>query len=178
MSTILFPMAREVHTYSQTMETTLASDDQRIFELAAIEGDRVRIRNLLKAGVDVNVVDESGNTPLFWACIYGRLETVKLLLSKHADVNAVDSRQNTPLIMAAKFGHPRVVEALLQSGAKTEMRNIDGENAGMIARRKMADDIVSEDHAEVLAVIDRYNQNHQKRRVFFSKDVPASHRSR
>jgi ankyrin repeat protein len=55
---------------------------------AALSGDVTRATSLLQS-TNANIRDESGFTPLHYACRAGKLEICKLLVSKGADVNAM-----------------------------------------------------------------------------------------
>ncbi|KAJ1488197.1 ankyrin repeat-containing domain protein [Baffinella frigidus] len=67
-------------------------------------------------GVDVNLTDPTGNTPLMVACDRGHTDIARRLLATHGiDVWAGDKRQNeTALHMAAKNGHVACVTLLLE----------------------------------------------------------------
>ena len=92
---------------------------------AARTGDVAKINSLLAANSSlVNAKDSYGQTPLFQASAYGRLDVVKLLLGKGAAVNFVshDSAEGdepgcTPLLLAAENGHVEIVKLLLEKGA-------------------------------------------------------------
>ena len=42
------------------------------------------VKDLLDAGANINSKDDEGNTPLWWACRYGYIETIKLLIDRGA----------------------------------------------------------------------------------------------
>ena len=71
---------------------------------------------LMKAGADVNAVDDAGATPLMRATERAECEAMKLLLTKGkgVDVDRADEQGATPLNMAAQQGHLRAVAALLE----------------------------------------------------------------
>ena len=58
-------------------------------------------QRLLEAGADVNELVEDDNgimcTPLYYACGYGHLDTVRLLLQHGAEVDTANSKGFTPL---------------------------------------------------------------------------------
>jgi hypothetical protein len=54
---------------------------------------------LIKAGVDVNNIDNKGKTPLMDAVDYGEPEHVKMLLHHGADINIVDNDGKTALMI-------------------------------------------------------------------------------
>ena len=70
---------------------------------------------LIRAGVDVDAMDDFGNTPLHYAeC----LEVCQLLLDHGADVNARNDRGHTPLSDAECWGCKDVAKLLKEHGGK------------------------------------------------------------
>ena len=68
------------------------------------------MRRLLRAKVDVNVIDEEGVTALTLAAMQGRLAIAKLLLEGKANVNLGKKGVGiTPMLMAAQDKTPRKV---------------------------------------------------------------------
>ncbi|KAI8506736.1 hypothetical protein Bbelb_151770 [Branchiostoma belcheri] len=87
---------------------------------AALQGDTVRVKQLLKKGVNPNGNADHWDRPpdpLHLAAYYGHHETVSVLLTAGADVNARDRLVHTPLHWAARNGHHETVSALLAAGA-------------------------------------------------------------
>jgi ankyrin repeat protein len=84
---------------------------------AAAQGQEETVKQLLGAGVQVNLPDATGFTPLHWAAESGQLEMVKLLLHCGADVRAKDRDNRTALAVANWDGHPSLVELLLAHGS-------------------------------------------------------------
>ncbi|EUC80039.1 ankyrin repeat domain-containing protein [Streptococcus sp. SR1] len=71
---------------------------------------------LVEQGLDINIPDYYGATPLYRQATMGR-ETVKLLLKLGADIEKSNTYGNTPLHMAAEFFHPKTVALLIEKGA-------------------------------------------------------------
>lgn len=70
--------------------------------------DLENIGNALLAikDIDVNAIDQDGETPLHWTAGSGNANIVNALLKNCANVNAVDNEHTiTPLHMAAENGH-------------------------------------------------------------------------
>ncbi len=82
---------------------------------AAERGDTEAVEQYLQSGVDVNVKDDFGQTPLHMAAYEGHTETARLLLENGADVNARDDFGFTPLHEAAV--HTKTAELLREYGA-------------------------------------------------------------
>ncbi len=83
-------------------------------------------------GVDVDAVDEYGNTALMHAAQNGHTDTVNALAGTHnANVEAVDQNGSTALMFAAYQGHTDTVNALRQHGATSQTRpETDGYGPG------------------------------------------------
>ena len=71
---------------------------------AAANGNIEAVKQHIAAGTDVNVKNEFGWTPLYYAAWGGHKEIVELLIAKGADVNAKievgDYKGQTPLDLA------------------------------------------------------------------------------
>ena len=67
---------------------------------------------LLEQCADVNRATESGATPLYIACYYGRVDVARLLLEKGASVHAPADNGEMPLDVAKRRQHHRVVALL------------------------------------------------------------------
>lgn len=77
---------------------------------------------LVEKGLDINVPDYYGATPLYRQAILGR-DTVKLLCELGADIEKPNTYGDTPLHMAAEFFHPRTVKFLIDKGANVNVEN-------------------------------------------------------
>jgi ankyrin repeat protein len=85
---------------------------------AAAAGNADTVRSLLASqNVDVNAVDEHGNTPLIEAARFGHDEVVTALLIAKANVNARNDEGKTALMLAAEGGHDETVRVLTQAAA-------------------------------------------------------------
>ena len=81
---------------------------------------------LVEKGLDINIPDYYGATPLYCQATMGR-DTVKLLLELGADIEKTNTYGNTPLHMAAEFFHPKTVALLLEKGAAVNPKNDRGQ---------------------------------------------------
>ena len=77
---------------------------------------------LVEKGLDINIPDYYGATPLYCQATMGR-DTVKLLIELGADIEKTNTYGNTPLHMAAEFFHPKTVALLLEKGAAVNPKN-------------------------------------------------------
>ncbi|XP_075582548.1 ankyrin repeat domain-containing protein 31 [Pelecanus crispus] len=81
------------------------------------------VRNIIKAGGNVNVQDYAGWTALHIASVEGFYGIANELLKAGADVNARGNEQITPLQDAVKEGHYKVAELLLWYGGDPLLKN-------------------------------------------------------
>ncbi|XP_069670554.1 uncharacterized protein [Periplaneta americana] len=77
--------------------------------------------------------DSDHRTPLFWAAVKGRLETVKMLVDKGANVNTDDAWKQTPLYYAISGCHVEVVKFLIENGANVKVCDKDGDSVTFTA---------------------------------------------
>mgnify|MGYP004507483455 FL=1 len=95
--------------------------------LAAANGKNEVIDILLdKDASNINDVDNKGNTPLHWASMKDRADTVELLIENGADIEAKDIDNWTALHYAAAFASLQTVEALVDNGADKNSLTKDG----------------------------------------------------
>lgn len=99
--------------------------------LASSEGYIEVVQDLLAApGINVNIVNTNGDTPLLVAIQTGRTYTVKALIAAGADVNVVNNNGETPLTVASFGGYEDIVEALLLvPGINMNVANLKGQTA-------------------------------------------------
>ena len=83
-------------------------------------GQTAFIEKLIEAGTDVNIPDESDNTPLMRALSASNVSSlwVKSLIDMGADVNKRNIVKETALILAVKNGSEAHVRSLLKAGAE------------------------------------------------------------
>jgi ankyrin repeat protein len=85
---------------------------------AATAGNADTVRAILASpNVDVNGVDEHGNTALIEAARFGHNDVVTALVIAKADVNAKNDDGKTALMLASEGGHDETVRVLTQAGA-------------------------------------------------------------
>ena len=77
---------------------------------------RCRGRGSSGGAIEVDAVDQSGHTPLFYACIDGHIHKARVLIQAGADINYTHRvNRKQPLLAAAQNGFVDVVTLLLQS---------------------------------------------------------------
>lgn len=106
--------------------TIVDSKGYSVCHVAAQYGQTSSIYLLyMKWGIDTNLPDNDGRTPLHWACYKGFRDLVKLLIVMGADVMKMDAEDCTPLHWAAIKGHTDASMALLQGGAEDALESTD-----------------------------------------------------
>jgi ankyrin repeat protein len=85
---------------------------------AAATGNAETVKALLASPkVDVNGIDDNGNTPLIEAARFGHDQVAAALLAAGADVAVKNNEGQTALTLAAQGGHDQTVRVLMQAGA-------------------------------------------------------------
>ena len=84
---------------------------------AAASGHDQVVRELIRAGADVNGKDKYKRTALHWASWWGQSNVVKTLAEAGANLNMQDEDGMTPLMKAAYWGRANVVVELIRAGA-------------------------------------------------------------
>lgn len=93
---------------------------------AAKSGDAEKLGVLLEENSSlINLKDETGRTPLHWACRGVHMEAVRTLADRGADVNAQDANGVTPLHSVASRGHLEAAELLIEKGARLDVKMYD-----------------------------------------------------
>lgn len=104
------------------------------------------IEAIESGGVEVNFMDDVGQTLLNWASAFGTQEMVEYLCDKGADVNK--GQRSSSLHYAACFGRPAIAKVLLRHGANPDLRDEDGKTPLDKARER-----ADEGHREVAAIL-------------------------
>ncbi|MFC1781263.1 ankyrin repeat domain-containing protein [Planctomycetota bacterium] len=109
---------------TEIAELLLEHSARRSLVGAISSGDIEEVKRLISEGVDVNPMNQFGeSTPIFNAALAGNLPIVELLIENGADVNAKNITGMTPLHLACQSGHELVVEFLIESGADVNVIN-------------------------------------------------------
>lgn len=134
------PLQFVLETIDRVPEVRFARFNGRtLLHFAAGSGSAEVVHRLLSKGVDPNVADSGGHTPLYRAasCLGPAAgEIVEALIAAGADVDrASATTRATPLHEAARRGNLYVAKALIRFGANPELRDKRGCTALERARR-------------------------------------------
>ncbi len=99
-----------------------------------IDNILLAINVLLSNGAHVNAVNKSSATALSLACGKdGKKEIVQFLLEHNADIDKQDNQGITPLMTAVLNNNIPVVTFLLERGANSNLKNLAGKTAIVLA---------------------------------------------
>ena len=116
---------------AQILRMTLQRDILKICRSGSIED----IRQAIDSGVNLNVRNNNGDTPLIFAAQKNTAEAVEILINAGANVNVQDNSGNTALIYAASYNSGDVIDVLLENGADKNIINNSGHRASDYARK-------------------------------------------
>lgn len=89
---------------------------------AVILGVASAVRNYAMAVDSVDVLDMSGNTPLFYAAMFDNLRVVRILVGSGANVNFENNLGLSPLYQSIVNNNPEVTAYFLRKGARLSQK--------------------------------------------------------
>ncbi len=101
------------------------ADDHKVFRRVR-HGRVADVAAAVSSGVDVDIRDRFGNTPLVVAAQNDRKRISKLLVKAGADLNAANVAGNSALHYCYAYGHFDLAEFLQRKGADVSVRNEAG----------------------------------------------------
>lgn len=90
---------------ASSSESQTTRQTQKEFQEAVNRRDRAEINRLLRNGVNINALNEEGDTPLHQCIREGRVESAKLLVEFGADVKRTNRDGWSPAHLATFLGH-------------------------------------------------------------------------
>ncbi|XP_062605610.1 serine/threonine-protein phosphatase 6 regulatory ankyrin repeat subunit A-like [Saccostrea cucullata] len=93
------------------------------------------IQCILATGIDTEIEDTNGRTPLFLAVESNKPALVEILLDSNCNVNVRGPGQTTPVHMAAKLIHNECLKLLVSHRAKINLRDSCGNTPLIIATK-------------------------------------------
>ncbi|XP_019870714.1 E3 ubiquitin-protein ligase HECTD1 isoform X2 [Aethina tumida] len=128
------------------MDSAAEKSHRQLIDCIRSKDTDALIEAIENGGVEVNFMDDVGQTLLNWASAFGTQEMVEYLCEKGADVNK--GQRSSSLHYAACFGRPAIAKVLLRHGANPDLRDEDGKTPLDKARER-----VDEGHREVAAIL-------------------------
>ena len=122
------------------------------WERAVRRGDVQAVRDLLRAGTDVDARDRHCQTALMLAAHRGHGEIAALLVGAGADLNVAAKHNLTALMLAIVAGHAAVAHALIRAGVNLDVR---GTGAPGFAGKTAYDLAVAREMTELYADLGR-----------------------
>ena len=92
-------------------------------------GDPLIVDLFMAAGMDPDVRDTNGVTPLMRFAMEGNVDAVQRLIAKGAEVNAKDNTGDTALMGGAGYGRTAIVQLLVEKRADVNAQANDGGTA-------------------------------------------------
>ncbi len=117
--------------------------DKEHFEAALKDADSELITLFIEAGVNPELSDENGYTPLMNAIMYGNLEAVKTLLNYNVRLNPENRYGKDALMMAVISGNNDAVELLLDKKADPDTSSDTGETPLSLAVKARNKEIIT-----------------------------------
>lgn len=111
-----------VHAGANPNVVAKLEDGWTLIHLAAYENSLDLLNFLADLGVDINLEEDHGNTPLVLAARYGHLQIVKRLIELGAVVNS--PTKTLPLNSAIASGKSEIAMFLLEAGALNDDRTL------------------------------------------------------
>ena len=96
---------------------------------AAEAGDIEAMKTLLGAGIDINIRDSKGLTPLTYSIFGGKLESVRFLLERGARIDNDNFYELSPLDLVAGIGALEILTLLLDYGGDVDLQGYNGATA-------------------------------------------------
>lgn len=111
--------------------TVLSTDGETVLHSLVRKANQTEIINyFLNKGVDVNKVDNEGNTALMNAAAARDTEALELLLPKIKNINVQNVKGNSALTFAVENGSAKAVELLLNQKADSHVLDKNNNNLG------------------------------------------------
>lgn len=101
-------------------EGAYVSPNTEIMCSAITRNDVATVKACLEGGVNVNMTDPAGRTPLHIAAFVGSVDVAKELIANGARISKRTSEGRTALMIAAQYGHAALCKVILARGKELE----------------------------------------------------------
>ena len=122
--------------YSLKVSNTLGGES--LLHVATKSGHLSMVKLLLEKGAEINVQDESGNTPLHYASANGKKDVVKYLLDKEADVSIVNAKEQLAIDYSNIKGFNEITELILETKGAALPTSITAKTEAPVLDKKRA----------------------------------------
>ena len=119
------------------------SGEWSVFSYALYSGSIETIDLLISRGIDVNMKDSYGTTPLQDAAKNGKKEVVEFLLSKGADINAESKESRSVLHYAVWGGSIEIMDLFISGGIDINIKDSHGVTPLHDAVKRKKEEIVN-----------------------------------
>jgi hypothetical protein len=120
------------------------NDGASLLHVACKAGNRAYAALLLARGAVLDVEDDSGRSPLFYATRAGRTSVVEWLVDELGmNVNTRDSDGRTPLFYACEEGRTCIAKLLISKGAEPGIADSVGETPARLAEDNGYDELAA-----------------------------------
>ena len=106
------------------------------------EEDEKIAKYLIDNGLDINAVDDYGQTPLIYAAFYNKPKIIKYLIDKGAKINKYNWYKVTPFMHAAMKTTPEIIELMIHNGADINAKDQFGRTAFIWAAMQSTPEII------------------------------------
>lgn len=90
---------------------------------AISNNNHVILEYLLNKVKNINVRDSKGRTPLYLACLYGKIKVFKTILNKNPNLDIPDFKGETPLLLSVRTEKDKFACELIKRGADLSSTN-------------------------------------------------------
>jgi ankyrin repeat protein len=111
-----------INSYRFPLHIATRCTDNRGFGLDFFDTPKI-VKSLIDFGAEVNLKDNDEFTPLRFASVEPKKESVIVLLENGADVNVLDSQGSSPLMLVSLRPNHELIKRFLEKGADINSQN-------------------------------------------------------
>ncbi len=101
---------------SFSLSSTYSYGGESLLHVAVKKGNLSMVKLLLEKDADINIQDESGNTPLHYAAANRKKDVLKHLLDNKADISIVNVKEQKAIDYSNIKGFNEITELILKAG--------------------------------------------------------------
>jgi len=99
---------------SFSLNSSYTYGGESLLHVATKKGNLSMVKLLIEAGANINIQDESGNTPLHYSAANGKKDVVKYLLENDADASIVNVKEQKAIDYSNVKGFNEITELILK----------------------------------------------------------------